>query len=347
MDAWTVVERRDLSEQTWDDAVVAAPDGWLWHRHRFQDVLATWPARRDHSFALVDGAGTPVAIVPAHVVTARRFGVSVRRVDVLGGPCVPTPARREHGLVLEAATAALRQLAARTASVHVTVTLPSIGRAARELAADATNPLVALGYRDLSDRSWVVATDLGEEEVWARVQPRTRRYIRAASSGAVAVRSMTHDDLPGYHRLHRATCARTGAAPHPIEYFEAMWRLLVPAGLTYGLVAECDGVAVAACHVATDRDAATWWTAAADDRGLAAHANDVIVWEVLRRAGAAGIVEVDLGEAHVEHGSEKHHAIAAFKRKFGGTLRPLHRGRLMTARPPWSWFVAALDRSSR
>lgn len=336
--------RRDLSEHDWDEVVDSSPDGWLWHRHCFQDVLLTWPNRSDLGFALIGSDDRPVAVIPAHLVTGKRAGVSMRRIDVLGGPCasgsLDDAGRRA---TLAAATRALREAAARTRSVHITSTLATVAPGARSDAADGANPLVALGYQDRSDQVWVVDTSGSEEEVWSAVQPRSRKYIRASARAGVALRTMTAADLPTYHRLHLATCARTGAVPHPREYFEAIWRHLVPKGLAYGIVAEHDGVPVAACHVATDRNAGTWWTAASDDRGQEQHANDAVVWEMLKRASHDGLVEVDLGEAHVGGGSSKHLAISAFKRKFGGRLRPLHRGRLMTAGPVRARLVRALE----
>lgn len=336
--------RRDLSEHEWDQVVDSSSDGWLWHRHCFQDVLLTWPNRSDLGFALLGPGDRPVAVVPAHLVTARLAGMKARRIDVLGGPCISDaldPATRIAALA--AATAALRDVASRTRSVHVTVTLAAVAPGSRSQNADSTNPLVSLGYEDRSDQSWVVDTGGSEDEVWKNVQGKTRGYIRASAREGLTVRSMASTDIASYHALHVATCTRTAARPHPREYFEMIWDRLVPRGLAYGVIAEQDGTPVSACHVATDLAAATYWTAASDEVGQARHANASMIWEVLLRAVAEGLLEVDLGEAHIRGGSSKHAGISAFKRKFGGRLRPLHRGRLMTAGPVRARLVRALE----
>jgi hypothetical protein len=338
---WEVAPRTAVAEPAWDDVVDASDDGWLWHRHRFQDVLTTWGSRQDHSFALLDGDAI-ACVVPAHGVTNRARGIRLATLDSFGGPCFAVDLDEADRTRLRSAVQeVLRDLARRSGSPYVTASLPPLAPSA---ARSELNPLLAMGFEDRSDQSWIVSLEDDLDVVWGRVQSRTRRYIKSAGRDGATVRSATIDDLDAYYALHLETAARTGITAHPRAYFEAIWRDLVPAGLAGGYVVEHDDRIVAACNVARYKGGVVYWTAASNEGGRAVHANDLLLWEVIRRSAEDGFTAVELGDVHTTATSTgKHLTISRFKSKFAGGTRPLHRGRMMVAGPLGRLRMQAID----
>lgn len=333
--------RGDVDACAWDAIVDGAGEGWLWHRHAFQDVLTTWPSREDASFALVLDEDL-VATVPAHLVRGGPRG-SARRLDILGGPCIRHDlSPKDRRLVGNETVRAMIDLARSSHALHVTVTLPPLAPALRPPSGPRVNPLRSLGFEDRSSQTWMVDLTADEETIYAGIQKGTRSQIRAAQREGVSVRSgRGPEDVAAYVRLHRETYERSGARPHPAAYFEAIGATLVPAGLAELLVAELDGVAVAAAFIATDKGGTAYWTGANSVDARRLFAGDLLQWEAIRRARTLGCELYDCGEA--DFGDGKARAISDFKRKFGGTLQPIFRARRYTTARPISAVLRVID----
>jgi hypothetical protein len=327
--------RAAVDPAAWDEVVDKSDLGWLWHRHDFQPVLATWPGRSDAGFAVVSEDDAVLAVVPAQVVERRVGGVSLRTVDVFGGPCM-ADGRASDPAVLASVRNGLVTLARRARALEVTASVSAVTLATLAKEGD---PLRPFGFEDRHGSSWVVDLSDGPSAALARIQPRTRKYVRAAERAEIEVRPGTEDDLDAYYALHLETTTRTGVAPHPRAYFDAIWRTYVRTGMAKILVAEQGGRPLAMCSLAVYKQTVTYWTAASSAEAQALHANDVVLTEAIRSSADAGYLAMELGDAHLHAGTEKHRRISSFKKKFGGELRPLWRGRFVTA-TGWRRMIA-------
>jgi hypothetical protein len=261
-------------------------------------------------------------VVPAHVVRKR----GLARVDSAGGLCRARDlGRRGARNVADAAAEGLRALAREHRAVHVTLSLPPLAPAWREA---RVNPLLPYGFRDVSGATWVVPLDGGRDEIWRGIQDGTRSQIRAAEDAGVRVRPLGPDEVGAYYDLHVGTYRRTGARPHPRAYFDAVIGQIVPSGRARAYVAEHEGRPVAAMTSWREKGGAGYWTGASSEAGRRLHANDLLQWWAMAEAADDGLEAFDSGEASAQVG--KAGSISAFKRKFGGTLAPLFRGRLDT-----------------
>lgn len=92
---------------------------------------------------------------------------------------------------------------------------------------------------------------LSEEEMLAKMKPKTRYNIRLAEKKGVSVRVGTLDDLPMLYKMYAETSVRDGFVIRNEEYYMTLWKLFVtnyesritPSAIP--LIAEVDGEAVA------------------------------------------------------------------------------------------------------
>lgn len=341
MGTLSAARRGEIDEAPWDAMIERSTEGWLWHLHAFQDALGAWHRRTDRSFAVVEN-DEPVAIVPVHEVRGRVD--ALRRLDLMGGPCVVDSLRPgDRRAVLQFALAELDSLARRRRALHVTVTLPPLAPAYCPLGGVRVNPLPAVGFDPRTSATWVIDLRADEDALFRGIQKGTRSQIKAAERNGVTVRSASNaTDLASYLAMHRATYVRSGATPHPAAFFETIADRLVRRGLAELLIAERDGVPLAGAFIGRYKGGANYWTGAGSEEGRRLSAGDLLQWEAIRRARADGCVFYDSGEASVG-GAGKDRAISNFKRKFGGRLEPMYRGRRYTTPTPIATALRILD----
>jgi CelD/BcsL family acetyltransferase involved in cellulose biosynthesis len=300
-----------------------------------QDALATWPDRRDLSFALREPSGRLVAVIPLHSVESPRARrIPFVRPDSLGGPAVVGDA--SEGLrrrLLSAAMDQVLRLAGQRRTTRVDVALPPLAPAFRGDRCPRVNPLLALGMANTLTQTWVVDLRDGAEAAWRGMQGRARTAIRKAENAGVTVRAGGAEDLDAYYALHRATYARTGATALPRAYFAAIWEAFLPAGASRVLLAEHEGRIVAARNFAVDKAAAVCWTAASDADALRLGANNLLQWRAMEWMIDAGIQWSETGEAFPAAGEGKAQGLSQFKESFGGELYPIYRGRIEFDQP--------------
>jgi CelD/BcsL family acetyltransferase involved in cellulose biosynthesis len=329
------VGRKDLGRSAWDDLVDRCSEAWLWHRYDYLSALEVWPGRRDLSFAAVSPEGEALALFPAQLAPylriARIFRFPV--LDSQGGPALannggsgaPDDLRRSlvgHGLALARAhrTAEMRLSASRLAPAYA----PDI-----ELRYDS---LPDLQGAEIEGHTWMVDLTEGREAVWKGMQGRARTAVRKAEKSGVSVRwGESRGDLESYYRLHRETYERTGACPHPKEYFTAIWTNFVERGLARFLFAEADGEIVAAQNFAVYKGAAVYWTGAATSEALRVGANSLLQWRAIEWMLEADLRLYEVGDAASGPSDTKARRLSDFKRSFGGRLAPVPRVRFDTS----------------
>ena len=330
------VPREEVDAVEWDAFVNASDEAWLWHRHAMQDALATWPGRRDLSFALRERPGDRLlAVMPLHVVqTPRLRRLPFVRLDSLGGPAlVDGLADRLRKRMLSALMDQVLRCAGERRTTSINVALPPLAPAYRGDRCPRVNPLLGLGMSNTLTQTWVVDMRPGVEAVWRGMKERGRRSIRKAERAGVTVRVATAADLGSYYRLHLHNYARTGASAHPRAYFEAIWRQFLPAGLARVWIAELDGRVIAARNFSVYKSAAVYWTGAASEEALELGANSLLQWRAIEWMIANAVEWSESGEAFPAAKEGKSKGLTYFKESFGGELYPIYRGRIEFDQP--------------
>lgn len=328
-----IIERESLGADAWDGLAAVSDEAWLWHLSALQLAKTTW-GQQDLSLAVLDGdhGGRLAAIFPLQLISVRAAkGLAHwKQLEALGSvayaPDTPPKARAR---IWEALESRVRDLACQHGAVCLDFMLSPLAPAYRGENCPRVNPLLALGCQNTLTQTWVVDLCPGIERVWDAFEGRARTSIRKAEKGGVVVREAGAEDLDVYYKLHLETYHRTGAAPHPRAYFEAIWKHFLAAGLSRVYIAEMDGQAVAADNFGVYKDAAIYWTGASSEKGLAANANYLIQWEAIQWMVANGVQYYEAGEAFPHLHAGKLKGLNDFKKSFGGSLCPIYRGRLV------------------
>ena len=127
--------------------------------------------------------------------------------------------------------------------------------------------------------------------------------------------------------MHQVTYHRTGAHPHPFEYFQGIFGEMHPAGYCRIYCAESEGRPVAYLNVAQYRQKAFFWTGCSLDNALHSGVNFLLQYNAMLQARKEGCTHYEIGEAFPGHRDDKLAGLDAFKRSFGGQRRPFFKGR--------------------
>jgi lipid II:glycine glycyltransferase (peptidoglycan interpeptide bridge formation enzyme) len=164
-----------------------------------------------------------------------------------------------------------------------------------------------------------------EDQLLAAMKPKTRYNMRLSRRRGVKVRSADTGELDTWYRLYRETCRRNGIHLHSSDYFRAVAEADKARISTTGevdlLIAEAEGVPLAAMFLAYSSSRATYlFGASADRKGnhMPAYA---LQWEAIRRARLKGCTEYDMfGVSPTANPSHPLYGLYRFKTGFGGTL---------------------------
>lgn len=328
-----IIHRQDINRNVWDRFVDLSDEAWLWHRYDFQDTLCRWPNRQDMSFAVVNPhqGNKLVAIVPVHIISYGIFRwMGLNYFDSFGGPaCASGLDPRYKRKLLSFIVGKMVEWANANHAYEITVELPPMAPAFCGDRCPVVNPLLKLGFENTLSQTWVVDLQQEKEKIWENMEARTRGAIRKAINQKILVRQAIATDVDDYYTLHCETYRRTGATPHPKEYFEAIWSNFHAKGFSRIFIAEKEGKIIAADNFGVYKTSSIYWTGASNRVGLSTQANSLLQWTAMQWMKENNIKFYETGEAfpHVTDGKLK--GLNDFKKSFGGDLYPFYRGRMV------------------
>lgn len=178
-------------------------------------------------------------------------------------------------------------------------------------------------------RTIIVDLHSNEDDILARMKQKTRYNIRLAARKGVTVRPW--DDLPAFHRMMQVTGGRDGFGVHSLEYYQHAYDLFYPKGMAELLVAEFEGVPLAALMVFAHGQRAWYMYGASTDEERNRMPTYILQWEAMRWARSKGADEYDLWgvpdkdeetlEAQFTQRSDGLWGVYRFKRGFGGEVK--------------------------
>jgi peptidoglycan pentaglycine glycine transferase (the first glycine) len=178
-------------------------------------------------------------------------------------------------------------------------------------------------------RTIIVDIRGSEGEILARMKQKTRYNIRLAEKKGVTVRAW--DDLESFHKMMTLTGGRDGFGVHSLDYYKHAYELLYPEQMGELLVAEYEGMPLAALFVARHGNRAYYLYGASTEAERNRMPAYLLQWEAMKWAKARGGEEYDLWgvpdeeeetlEANFEKRSDGLWGVYRFKRGFGGQLK--------------------------
>ncbi len=201
---------------------------------------------------------------------------------------------------------------------------------------DLAQALTALGLRPSPQtvqprRSLVLDLAGSEDEILARMKPKTRYNIRLAAKKDVTVRAaQSPADVDAFNALMQVTGVRDQFGVHAPAYYQAAFELFAPAGQAALFLAEWQGEPLAGVMVFHLGPRAWYLYGASSDRERPRMAPYLAQWEAIRWARAGGARWYDLWgvpdedeatlESQFEQRGDGLWGVYRFKRGWGGQL---------------------------
>jgi len=151
------------------------------------------------------------------------------------------------------------------------------------------------------------------DRLFARLDGSVRRAIRKAEKSGLTIEFSTSlSAVHNYYQLHCITRRHHGLPPQPFRFFEAIHRRLVDRGLGAVVSARLGDQVVAAAVFLKAGARATYKFGASDRRFQETRANNLVMWEAIRRFASEGAAVLDFGRTSLDN-----EGLRRFKRGWG------------------------------
>ena len=160
-----------------------------------------------------------------------------------------------------------------------------------------------------------------EDDLLAEMKQKTRYNVRLAARRGVKVRQGAAADLDLFYALYAETSQRDGFLIRMRDYYLDVWGSFLQAGHARLLLAEAEGEVVAGLLLFTFGSTAWYMYGASSSRHRKYMPNNLLQWEAIRAAKAAGCTLYDLWGAPDElTESDPMWGVVRFKLGLGGQL---------------------------
>ncbi len=195
---------------------------------------------------------------------------------------------------------------------------------------------------ELSRRGWVYSSDqiqfrntvlidlsATEEEMLARMKPKTRYNIRLSEKKGVSVRVGTLGDLPMLYKMYAETSVRDGFVIRDENYYMTVWKLFMSnvERLTFNvpscipLIAEVENEPVAAIFLFMFAGRAYYVYGMSRNLHREKMPTYLLQWKAMKRAKASGCIAYDLwGAPETFDESDSMWGVYRFKEGLGGEV---------------------------
>jgi hypothetical protein len=143
---------------------------------------------------------------------------------------------------------------------------------------------------------------MGEDALWFGLDGAARRSIRKARDSGVVV-SIAHDEaaMREFFRLHCLTRKRHGVPPQPYAFFSNIRRHLAEEGAATIMLASHRGRTIAAKVLMHSARRVIFKFGASDFAFQHLRANNLLMWEAIRRYAAQGMRDLHMGRNETDN----------------------------------------------
>ncbi len=175
--------------------------------------------------------------------------------------------------------------------------------------------------KDIQPRdTWILALEKSEEEILKEMSQKTRYNINLATrKGVRIIFSQEKKDLVHFLNLIKLTATRNQISVHSDGYYELLWETLLDNRAGLLALAELNGKIIAANILVKFGQTMTYLHGGSDYQYRNYMAPQLLQWESIRQAKAAGFLVYDFwGIAPKDKSQERWQGITRFKKGFGG-----------------------------
>lgn len=303
-----MVRLEPLEDSSWDRSLAKFREATCFHSSGWLRVLHETYGYAPTSLALRRGGAISALLTMMEVaspVTGRR-GISLPFTD-----CCPVlgDSGQDRSPLLAAATGLAAERAWRYLELRGDGLVP---------------PATVASIRYLAHR---LDLSIGEHALWEGISPAARRAVKRAKAGGVTV--STEGDAAAireFYRLHCLTRKRLGVPPQPFAFFDNIRRHLVERGLATVFLAAQRGKPIAAAIHFHFHGNVMFKFGASDVAFQHLRANNLVMWEAIRRFAAAGGREMHLGRNEPDN-----FGLSRYKLNWGATESELDYHRFSPA----------------
>lgn len=290
--------------QTWEWGDVKSKYGW-------RPIHAIWYEKPDGSYIctvdqqpeeLLPGAA---ALILQRVIKIRRFPTGLKLLYVPKGPLLQdwSNAALRMRVLDDLKTIAERQRATFIKidpDVRIGTGIPGQSGAQQdELGESIFKELRARGWRYSNEQiqfANTVTLDISasDDELLARMKPKTRYNVRLAERKGVKVRLGSAHDLDLLYQLYAETAVRDGFVIRSIDYYHTLWNTFLNAGMLDILIAEVDEQPIAALILFKFQRKAWFLYGMSREMHREKMPNYLLQWEAIRQSKKAGCHTYDL-----------------------------------------------------
>jgi lipid II:glycine glycyltransferase (peptidoglycan interpeptide bridge formation enzyme) len=161
-----------------------------------------------------------------------------------------------------------------------------------------------------------VELEASEESQTSRLRDSTRRNIQKAIREGVEIQHLqSREAMDTFYSLHCRTRRRHGLPPQPLRFFHLIHKYLIETGPGFVSLARYSGEWIAGAVFLQFGSEAVYKFGASDPGFQHLRANNLLMWEAIRRLQAGGVVNrLSLGRS-----DRTDEGLLQFKRGWGGT----------------------------
>ena len=311
---------QSIEREVWQEFLKGMPQGSLFHRWEWQDVIEAGFGVRVNRLGLFDNEGVLRGLLP---LMERKMSLLKLAGSSLSGTA--TPHSGPLGSVsLTEVLSALEVYAKENRVDYLEIRLPDgqgQGKDIFEQYGYIVEELITLDLQIPED----------EESLWHGLEVRCRNAVRKAEKSGVEVIEPKNLEewLEPYYELSCGVYRRQEKEPpFTKDYFTALWQNLYPSGDLLVLLARYEGKIIAGQIFPRDKLVGYYLDGVSEREYNKVAPNNLLQWEYLKRARSLGIQLYDMVGANIP-------SIAKFKKSFGSTERTYlyaYRNRSIAAR---------------
>jgi len=323
----------DLQARQWDALIGSIPGAHLLQTWEWGQVKARfgWEPQ-PKTWYNEDGSQIAAALILGRTIAIPGLPASLRVLYVPKGPLLRDWG--EAGLRRKI-LGDLRDLALKQGAIFIKID-PNVrlgtGIPGSEPGSEDTignnvrSDLIDFGWRFSSEQvqfrnTMLVDLQPAPEGLLERMKQKTRYNIRLAERKGVTVRPATLDDLDLLYQMYTETAVRDGFVIREREYYHAVWRIFLQAGMVEPLIAEVDNQPVAGVVIFRFAGQAYYLHGMSRPLHREKMPNYLLQWEAMLRAREAGCTVYDLWGAPDEFQiSDPLWGVYRFKEGLGGRL---------------------------